>query len=397
MTARIMDDNGYMTVKNNPISRAGVFPYLGKHIPGAPDPAKIYNVLRPAEELADPECQESFRHLPIIDDHVELNGELTTDANGDVMAPEDKGVHGITGEAIDFRDNVLYSNIRIYSRALKDRLRSGKKGLSLGYRCQYENSPGTFDGQAYDYVQRSLRGNHLALVDKPRNDVYVLDGMTFDSFDLSLNKEETTKMVDIVADPAAQAVETPPVTLETLAAQVGQLAEAVKAVSEKVESMTAGAEEVVEEAAAVGEEAEAVKEGAEEVVEDEGDKAKKPVDEKKVTAMDSAIKSLSKEISTLKKDGIKSLMGEISKRDALVGKLTPFVGTFDHAEMTHDEVAAYGVKKLGLQCAKGQESSALSGYLHGRTPQSQSSVATFDAQDPNKKSQISAFIAGKSN
>lgn len=405
MTERIIDMNGYMTIKANPISRAGVFPYLGKSIPGVPkeDADKMFYVLRPREELEDAETQASFAQLPIIDDHHFLDGLMTEDAEEGAVAPEDKVVHGTTGSAIDFRDDVLYSDIRIFSKGLKDRINSGKTGLSLGYRAKYEKKPGTFEGQAYDFVQRSLRGNHLALVDEPRNDVYVLDAkhaITFDSFELSLSKEEKTMADAVTTEPgaAAAAVATPEVTLESLGAQVAQLAEAVKVISEKVESMGEGAEEAAEEAgeaAATAEEATTDEGGEEGKKPPEG---KKPVaataDKKTIDALEKKVGSLTTAMDEMKKGGIKSLMGEISKRDTLVQKVTPFVGTFDASEMTHDEVAAYAVKTLKLDCVKGQESAAIAGYLHGRSPAQSSAVFDSKAASPST-SPVGKYLAGK--
>ena len=69
-TARVEDINGYITIEKNPISRSGVFQYLGRSI-GAPEPDKIYNVYRPAEEFT-PETIDSFKLLPIVDDHTML-------------------------------------------------------------------------------------------------------------------------------------------------------------------------------------------------------------------------------------------------------------------------------------------------------------------------------------
>lgn len=48
MTARQEDQNGYITIENNPISRSGVFQYLGRNV-GDADPDRIVNVYRPAE------------------------------------------------------------------------------------------------------------------------------------------------------------------------------------------------------------------------------------------------------------------------------------------------------------------------------------------------------------
>ena len=46
-SARVIDDNGWINVEGNPITKAGIFDYLGSEIPGAPDPGKIYQVSRP--------------------------------------------------------------------------------------------------------------------------------------------------------------------------------------------------------------------------------------------------------------------------------------------------------------------------------------------------------------
>jgi len=48
----IIDTNGFKEITNNPLSKAGVFPYSGRSLPGAPDPGKTYLVYRPAGELS---------------------------------------------------------------------------------------------------------------------------------------------------------------------------------------------------------------------------------------------------------------------------------------------------------------------------------------------------------
>ncbi len=126
MSAREIDESGFITIEENPISRVGVFPYLGKNISSECDPDKVYNVLRPPEELGDPEAMESFAMIPMINDHVML-GEGHTPA-------EEKGVHGTTGQRLTFRDGILYAPLRIFSTVLKALIDSGKRELSLGYR-----------------------------------------------------------------------------------------------------------------------------------------------------------------------------------------------------------------------------------------------------------------------
>ncbi|CAH0447396.1 hypothetical protein LMG10661_03462 [Ralstonia syzygii subsp. syzygii] len=95
-------------------------------------------------------------------------------------------------------------------------------------------------------------------------------------------------------------------------------------------------------------------------------KPKKPA--KTVATVDAAeFKRVVNELEQLKRGSTtKNLMSEIGKRDALAGRLSAHIGTFDHADKTLTEVATYGVEKLGIKCSKGQEVAALDGYLHGR-------------------------------
>ena len=64
----------------------------------------------------------------------------------------------------------------------------------------------------------------------------------------------------------------------------------------------------------------------------------------------------------------KELMVQISQRDILAKQLTPFIGTFDAAEMTLADVAKYGCEKLELKAPAGTELAMLSGFLHNRQP-----------------------------
>ena len=86
----------------------------------------------------------------------------------------------------------------------------------------------------------------------------------------------------------------------------------------------------------------------------------------------SKLSKLQASFDSFEKDGVKSLLGQITKRDDLVSALSVHIGTFDHSDKTLDDVAKYGVKKLGIACDSGSELSVLKGYLHGRKPASKS-------------------------
>ena len=74
-----------------------------------------------------------------------------------------------------------------------------------------------------------------------------------------------------------------------------------------------------------------------------------------------------------------AVIANIAARDALYAKVSPFVGAFDHASMTADQLAAYAVKKLEVPCTAGAERVALDAWLHGRTPDSKKPAFSADS------------------
>ena len=198
-SARNYDLNGWPEIKDNPISRVGVFEYLGSSI-NAPEPDRVYRVYRPESELSDQKCIESFQLLPWIIEH-EMLGDEETPA-------ERKGIHGVIGQDVyyDPDSKMLKGNIKVFSDHHKSLIDSGKKELSLGYRCKYQfNKSGQYNGQPFDAIQTNIRGNHLASVEEGRMgpSVAVLDSqtVTFDSGEFTAmdtkkstsNKKEKTQ------------------------------------------------------------------------------------------------------------------------------------------------------------------------------------------------------------
>lgn len=374
MTKRSEDINGYLLVKGNPISKVGVFPYMGSEI-GAPNPNRIYQVYRPEEELSDPETLESFNLLPFINDH-EFLGKDGTPA-------EKKGVQGTTGENATFDFPYLKNSLRVYSTFLKDQIEAGKTELSPSYRCDYEFSSGVFDGQKYDAIQRNIRGNHLALVDKGRTgpDVAVLDHyiITTDSaefikMDFTPEQQEQLRalILQILAEQnSAVDEEKKPEDAEAFTEEekdaveevVSETEAAVEAVEEAAETVGLAAEAILE----VQEALEAVEEAAEEV-------------EAAPTA-DSMAK-LRKAIGAVKTRKTKKValdtgevIRQIAARDKLAKRLVPHIGTFDVSSMiSARDVAKYGVRKLGIKASDGMEAAVLEGYLQAVKPASETIV-----------------------
>ena len=107
-------------------------------------------------------------------------------------------------------------------------------------------------------------------------------------------------------------------------------------------------------------------------IEDECMEEDEKEDMKKSKGMDavlSRLDSVQKELKAIKAKPAmdqKEVFASIANRDQLAGKLSRHVGTFDHCEMTLQEVAKYGVEKLSIPCVDGQEQIVLNAWLHNR-------------------------------
>lgn len=190
-SAQHRDTNGFTLIKGCPLSCEGVFQYSAAQVGLPGDPNRIVNVFRPKEAVSDPAAIETFRNLPLINDHEYLSGKYGDEADA---APEDKGVDGVLTANVFWEAPWLRGDLKIFSRSMQKALEDGKKDLSLGFACDFQESPGIWQGTPYEVVQTNLRGNHLALVATGRvPGARVLDGLCFDHLDFTQipSKEDT--------------------------------------------------------------------------------------------------------------------------------------------------------------------------------------------------------------
>jgi 8-oxo-dGTP pyrophosphatase MutT (NUDIX family) len=422
-TARNWDINGFFEVMDNPLSKVGVFQYLGKNIPqekARGNGTKFFAVYRPAEELADPACIASFRLVPWIIDHTMIgNG-----TNGTKQI-EDKGARGVTGERIWFdpKDDfgTLKGNIKCFSDFLAQSIAAGKTPLSLGYRCVYEYAPGSFNGVPYTYVQRRIRGNHLATVDDGRMgpEVAVMDGSELTLMEKSKMSNKTrdallkAKQKTIVGAARARMMAFAMDAEEKIAAGEdgdGELAAAVKAISDVAPLL-----EAVEELKCVGESDvmatgdtmqspgdERTKGGngldKEEDEEDEKDKPKdgEGMDAAEVTRIvNRAVKQAVQTALAGVGRGMDAndVVHTIAQRDVLAKQVSEFVGTFDASEKTAQQVAEYAVTELNIPAKKGGEIDAVKAFMHGRIAPRNLPIA--HAGDSSDRGNKPSFLAAQ--
>lgn len=397
MTARQIDPNGFIRIYDNPIAKEGIKRYLGREI-RAPDPNKIYNVYIPAEELSNPDFIDGLKNLPIIDGHIFIG-----DTDPDAVPAEKKGIQGTLGEQIYFDAPYLKANINIYSSSMKNTLDpdnpDGYNDLSLGYKSWYEFSEGYFDGVKYDAIQRLKTPNHMAVVEEGRSgsDIAIFDHntlkteiiLTYDSAENLFMAQEDEK--EVVKARLTEALD----KLKDM--DESERDELLKAVGLKTYTDVKSADEGGEDEPPKKTEDEG-SEGDEppKKTEDEaGDEPPQKTEDDNEDAgeaqatMDAAnerIKALENKIKSLESiNTADAAIKEIAGRDALVSKVTPYIGTFDHATMTRSGVASYAVKKLGLKVEAGTEEIAINAYLHNRVPEhKQSTIKAMDSASTSK-------------
>lgn len=427
---REFDQNGWMQVRDNPIAKVGVFPYLGSEIKGAPDQSSIYRIYRPAEELQKPATLESFKLLPFIDDHTPIGPVYG-------IAADEKGVQGMIGEQVYFSDPWVRGNLKVVGGLALSNIGRGKVELSPGYDCDYDWTPGVFNGESYDAIQRNIRANHLALVDEGRTgpDLVVQDHLPSA---LRVGDRITIDTAELIAMEFTpeQLAQIEALIAKVLAAQQTTDAEAPPAVEDKpttdaaedmpveaAPAVTAEQGDAAEQAVAVAEEAQAAVEQAAEAVQEMADAAEEIVmaaddatklkaargklakarakhtaakaaqsriaQDAKSKGMMAAFAKLQQEVAELRKVkaaptmDAATLMQQVGDRDQLASRVSQHIGSFDHSRMTVDGVAEYALGKIGLKAPKGQERIALDSWLHGRKAEHENIITADSFKAPS--------------
>jgi hypothetical protein len=148
---------GYLVCRDVPIARTGTQIYWEAEVPPLQgDAGGRVHVEREAEEVFAPDSIRSYEGKPLVDDHpFEAVGpdnwsDLTIGYVANVRRGE--GIH----------DELLLGDLIFTTRRGIERVKRGKRALSVGYNATYEqDAPGL--GR-----QRNIFCNHVALVDEGR-------------------------------------------------------------------------------------------------------------------------------------------------------------------------------------------------------------------------------------
>lgn len=138
--------------------RSGIQLYAGLEV-GKPE-LPVVRVYRSEAEVRSADSLRSFSHAPVTVDHPAV---AVTSENWKDLAV------GEVSTAATWDGNRISLPLILKDKAAIAAVHAGKRELSAGYTCDLAFEAGvTADGQAYDAVQRNIRANHVAIVDRGR-------------------------------------------------------------------------------------------------------------------------------------------------------------------------------------------------------------------------------------
>ena len=157
-TARVRRTaDGYLIAEPR-VARSGIQLYSGYEV-GRPDLATV-RVYRPAEEVFAQDAVASMAHKPVTLDHPQSGVNAKNWRSAAV---------GSLGGDLSRDGDYLRVPLSLMDAAAIAAVESGKKEISLGYTVDLDWTAGTTpSGEAYDAIQRRIRVNHCAIVERAR-------------------------------------------------------------------------------------------------------------------------------------------------------------------------------------------------------------------------------------
>lgn len=145
-------DNGWLRAPAR-LTRTGVFVYRN------PDGTERRELRLPSE-VFNADSLASFSMVPVTDGHpaVPLDSSNTRELQ-----------RGHVGENVRRDGDFVAASMLVTDESLVSKLLNKEKvQVSCGYSCDLEETPGVYEGERYDAIQRNIRGNHVAIVDLGR-------------------------------------------------------------------------------------------------------------------------------------------------------------------------------------------------------------------------------------
>lgn len=189
-------DEGFLS-GSSIVTRTGVFKYVNKD-------GSIRRELRHPDEVLNQDSLDTLKLKPVTDGHPPV---LVNSKNHKQYSV---GNIGENVNADSSSGNISVSYTIQDEKAIANVL-NGKRELSLGYRLDLEEKAGIYNGEEYTHIQRNIRYNHLAIVNKARagNVASInVDGEDADIYELNVDldddldsrKDKQMNLIDINLD-----------------------------------------------------------------------------------------------------------------------------------------------------------------------------------------------------
>ena len=151
------EPEGYLLCLNVPVARTGTQDYLPQELGLPPTRGPdLISVFRPEEEVFSPATIASFEGMPVTNDHPPEGVDTSN-----IRALQKGHAHNVrrgTGEEADL---LLADLIITDPYLIRLIMEEGKREISCGYTYELCEENG-------EYIQRKIRGNHVAVVDAGR-------------------------------------------------------------------------------------------------------------------------------------------------------------------------------------------------------------------------------------
>lgn len=152
---RKREPEGYLICVNVPIARSGTQKYTQDEVGQEGDGMVV--VYRPEEEVFSKATMASFEGMPVTNDHPDAEEGVTVDNIQWLQKGHCQNVRRGTGP----ESNMLIADLVITDPETIQEVLDGKREISCGYNYELCEEDGKL-------VQRQIRGNHVAIVDKGR-------------------------------------------------------------------------------------------------------------------------------------------------------------------------------------------------------------------------------------
>lgn len=193
ITSKI-DENGYLRI-DGVVAHVGILEYMD-------DDGTVIREFVPEETLFDEASLQSLAGAPVTLQHPPV---MVTPTNYSQYSQG--SVNGIPKRD---GDNLIASMLVIGNEALHAVEYDGVSELSPGYSVDLDETPGEWQGQKYDRVQRNRRYNHQAIVDAARGGSVC--SLRFDGANVPNNEDNSMTQIKLpgggtveVADAATAA------------------------------------------------------------------------------------------------------------------------------------------------------------------------------------------------